>query len=224
MTTPSTTLADPSRRAERAGWIDAPHVAALNAFARALMLNGRDAPWFDPLDGGDRAGLLVLLQSPARDARRPRFVSRDNPGATQRNLGRFLADARIARERSVLWNAVPWIDDDAPRHAPSRRDLDAGLAALRGVLELLPSLRVAVLAGRIAQTAAPLILSHDPGIAVLAMPHPSPLSLCTDPSLRVRIGSVLADARARIDATADHDTLARRRAPTGSVPAPHRTR
>lgn len=198
---PCLTLDDEAQRTTRAALIDAPHVAALNTYARTLMTGAREVPWFDPLDGGVQAEVLVLLQSPARDARRPRFVSRDNSGATQRNLKRFLANAGIARERSVLWNTLPWIaKDDAHPRAPSRRDLDTGLAALPAVLDLLASLRVVVLAGRIAQTAATVIRMHRPRLVILAMPHPSPLSLCTDPALRLRIITTLAEVLERIDA------------------------
>ncbi|MCW0308083.1 hypothetical protein NB725_002511 [Pantoea ananatis] len=113
-----TSLLDPFLREERLAAVTAPHVAALNRWVSGLRQHGVELPWFDPADGGTGAGLLVLLQSPARSSPSPRFVSRDNPGPAQQNLGRFLAEAGIARRDSVLWNTVPWVSD-GPQKRPS---------------------------------------------------------------------------------------------------------
>ncbi|MCV0383707.1 MAG: hypothetical protein K5799_09645 [Erythrobacter sp.] len=51
--------------------------------------------------------MLILLETPAARGEGVRFVSRDNASGTQRNLRRFLADARISRSDTLIWNTVP---------------------------------------------------------------------------------------------------------------------
>jgi len=36
------------------------------------------------------------------------FISRDNPDPSARNFRALLAGAGIPREKTVLWNIVPW--------------------------------------------------------------------------------------------------------------------
>ncbi|MCQ0899218.1 MULTISPECIES: uracil-DNA glycosylase family protein [Enterobacterales] len=190
-----TSLLDPFLREERLAAVIAPHVAALNRWVSGQNQAGVEVPWFDPADGGAGAGLLVLLQSPARSSPSPRFVSRDNPGPAQQNLGRFLAEAGIARQDSVLWNTVPWVSD-GPQKRPSAVDIRTGCAWLEDVLAHLPALRVVVLAGAVAAQARGTVSYLRPGVTVLTMPHPSPLSLCTSPTVPENIRRVLREARA----------------------------
>ncbi|MBY4638689.1 hypothetical protein K6L44_01465 [Gluconacetobacter entanii] len=83
-------------------------------------------PYFDPLDGGVHASMLVLLERPARHPMRPRFVSRDNPGPAQQNLKRFLLEANVPRKMTVLWNLIPWLPpDDHPVSSVRRADIEA---------------------------------------------------------------------------------------------------
>nr|WP_246871020.1 uracil-DNA glycosylase family protein [Pantoea ananatis] len=192
-----TSLLDPFLREERLAAVTAPHVAALNRWVSGLRQHGVELPWFDPADGGTGAGLLVLLQSPARSSPSPRFVSRDNPGPAQQNLGRFLAEAGIARRDSVLWNTVPWVSD-GPQKRPSAADIRSGCAWLEDVLAYLPALRVVVLAGAVAAQARGTVSHQCPGVTVLTMPHPSPLSLCTSPAVPENIRRVLREARAAL--------------------------
>lgn len=189
-----TSLLDPFLREERLAAVTAPHVAALNRWVSGRRQAGVELPWFDPADGGTGAGLLVLLQSPARSSPSPRFVSRDNPGPAQKNLGRFLAEAGIARRDSVLWNTVPWVSN-GPQKRPSAADIRTGCAWLEDMLAYLPALRVVVLAGAVAAQARGTVSCLRPGVTVLTMPHPSPLSLCTSPAVPENIRQVLREAR-----------------------------
>lgn len=168
----------------------------LEAWRRSLEREGRRVPAFDPCDGGANARMLLLLETPGPGGDGPRAVSRDNPTGTARNLMRFLAEAGIAREDTILWNAVPWIvHAPGARNRPLRRgEIAEGLAMLPPFLALLPSLRVVVLAGRVAAEARMVVDTARPAVPVLAMPHPSPTIVCTSPMIGDRIRATLADA------------------------------
>ena len=128
----------------------------------------------------------------------PRFVSRDNPTGTARNLRRFLRAAGIPRRQTVLWNAVPWIihAKGARNRAPRRAEIGVGLSLLPGFVVLLPRLRVVVTAGRIAALAVPVLREARPDLALFAMPHPSPTYVNTSPAVTARIAATLNEAGA----------------------------
>lgn len=175
--------------------------AALLRWRDALERQGRRVPGFDPLDGGAAARLLILLETPGPGGDGPRLVSRDNPTGTARNLSRFLAGAGIARADTILWNAVPWIvhPPGARNRALRRGEIAEGLKLLPAFLDLLPRLEVAVLAGRVAGTAAEVVARARPAVHVLAMPHPSPTFVCTSPDVPRRIAATLAQAAALLE-------------------------
>ena len=151
----------------------------------------------DPNDGGTEARLLILLETPGPHIHRTGIVSADNPSGTARNLRRFLAEAGLPRQERVIWNAVPWvIHGGGPNRAPRASEIRDGLAELPPFLALLPRLRVAVLAGRIAGMAADAVAATRPGVAALRMPHPSPTYVCTSPDVPRRIAATLAEAAA----------------------------
>jgi uracil-DNA glycosylase len=191
------TLADPAVLAVRRAALAAPHMVPLARFAGLLReRTGRPVPDADPADGGIRARLLLLLETPGPSMPATGFVSSDNPTPTAANLRRFLGTARLVPADLLIWNVVPFLIH-APgdrNRAPRAAERNAGLALLPPLLDLLPRLEVAVLAGRFARLAAPAIQAACPGIPVLAMPHPSPVYTCTDPELPRRIVGVLAEA------------------------------
>ena len=191
------TLADPAVLAARLDALDAPKMTALNRFvAKLRAVHGR-VPHVDPFDGGTAARLLILLESPGPTMPDVGFVSRDNPTGTGANLTRFLAEAGIDRGETVIWNAVPWIihAPGAKNRAPNRAEIAAGLAVLPPFLDLLPKLKAAVLAGRVAGQAAPAIAAACPNLPVFPMPHPSPTYVCTSPEVPARIQAALKAAR-----------------------------
>ncbi|GGK02280.1 hypothetical protein GCM10009304_30090 [Pseudomonas matsuisoli] len=99
------------------------------------------------------------------------------------------------REQTILWNLYPWLPDlDSPAEAITRSKIIEGVTLLKEVMDLLPRLRVLVLAGRVAQRAAPEIKQHGPELSLLAMPHPSPLSICQHPDVAANIVTTLTRA------------------------------
>ncbi len=177
------------------------HVAQLECWREGVLADGRPVPHFDPADGGVDARLLLLLETPGPGPERTRFVSRDNPSGTARNLRRYLDEAGIDRSDFVLWNTVPWI-----MHPPGARnrtlrkaEIDAGLATLPGLLALLPKLKVCLLAGRVATKAGQLVSAHDASIKVMPMPHPSPANVCTSPQVGDRLRAAFSEAAALLN-------------------------
>ena len=160
----------------------------LREFAASLRASHGETPDFDPADGGPAARILLLLETPGPAVGRTGFVSADNPTGTSANLRRFLASAGLDRRDLAIWNAVPWvIHTGGPNRAPRSEEVRRGLAPLPGLLPLLPSLRCAVLAGRIAALAEPVLHAAIPGLPVFHVPHPSPTYVCTNPDISRRI-------------------------------------
>ncbi|PPU21871.1 uracil-DNA glycosylase [Xanthomonas arboricola] len=186
----------PDSTSDRATLVDSAHVRSLNQWVRGQCQRGRALPFFDPLDGGERARVMVLLESPARHAATPRFVSRDNPVPAQKNLKHFLEQVALPRNETILWNAVPWLPSAGETKKPLRKaDLQEGTVMLLDVLSRLPRLHSIVFAGRIAQQCMPSVKESFPLLALFGMPHPSPLSICTSAEVTKRILSVLSEAK-----------------------------
>ena len=161
------TLADPALRAARRAMLALPHAAPLAAYAAALRRPGVSVPDFDPLDGGTAARVLVLLEKPGPGVLPGGFVSRDNPTPTAAAIRAFMAQAGLPRTEAALWNLVPWWNGTTAVTAAERA---AGAQALARLLPLLPRLDTALLVGRTAASARPL-LGH---LRVLESAHPSP--------------------------------------------------
>lgn len=190
-------LADPAARAARRELLREPHVAPLTAFVEALRAQAGQAvsiPDFDPLDGGTAAEVLYLLEAPGSKAVLSGFVSRNNPDETAKNFFELNQIAGIPRERSVVWNIVPWYIGTATRiRAAKRSDVDAGLRSLAPLVSLLPRLRAVVLVGKKADTAALALTRLRPDVRIFRSPHPSPMFVNNAPGNRDRILSILRE-------------------------------
>jgi uracil-DNA glycosylase len=192
-------LADPAALAARRSLTGAPHLRPLRALARRIASErGAPVPDPDPIDGGVAARLLLLLETPGPAIDRTGFVSRDNGTGTAANLFRFLGEAGIARADTLIWNAIPWVihAEGALNRAPRRAETRAAEPYLAPLLDLLPALRVVVLAGRVAGESRPALARLRPALPVLAIPHPSPTYVCTSPEVAARIRAGLAEAAA----------------------------
>lgn len=195
-------LADPEALAARRALIDSPHIAPIRALAaRIAAERGAPVPAPDPLDGGVGARMLLLLETPGPAVLRTGFVTRDSANGTAANLFRFLAEAGLSRADTLIWNAVPWLihAEGARNRAPRRAEVAAAAPYLAPLLDLLPRLAVAVLAGRFAGEAAPSLAALRPDLPVIRVPHPSPTYVCTAPKVPERIRRGLAEAAAILD-------------------------
>ncbi len=154
-------LASEKERESRLGRLSDPHVAPLTEFVLSLrQAQGaqQHIPHFDPCDGGIRARMLFLLESPGPKAVATGFISRNNPDPTARNMCELLARAGVARADTILWNVVPWYIGNGTKLAGvTSADLANGAQYLRELLKQLPRLQGVVLVGRDAQAAKPLI-------------------------------------------------------------------
>ncbi|SDN91751.1 Uracil DNA glycosylase superfamily protein [Methylobacterium phyllostachyos] len=192
-------LADPDALAARRALIEAPHIAPIRALAAQISAErAAPVPIPDPLDGGVGARMLLLLETPGPAVLCTGFVTRDSANGTAANLFRFLAEAKIPRADTLIWNAVPWLIHQAGalNRAPRRTEVLAAAPYLAPLLDLLPRLTVAVLAGRYAAEAEPAITALRPGLPVIRIPHPSPTYVCTSPAVPARIRWGLGEAAA----------------------------
>ena len=169
------------------------HVSELNAFAQALEAEkGKPIPRFDPLDGGNRARLLVLMESPSRRGIERGYASSDNPTPTGRRMRETFAAAGIRREDRVIWNAVPWyLGDDRKGRNPTAAELREGALYLPPLLKLLPELRVVLTLGVAAEKGWKSLNSELPHIAA---PHPSNTNLCARPWLAAEFRRAVEEA------------------------------
>ena len=192
-------IEEPLELARRRAGLLAPAMRPLALFAARIRAEtGRAVPDADPSDGGTAARLLLLLERPAPAVRRVGFVSRDNATPTARNIRRFSEAAGLPRRSTLIWNAVPWMDDDLSGNTRPLRpeEIRAGLLWLPPLLALLRQLEVVVLAGRVARLAAATL---RPGkLLVLEMPHPSPTIVCTSPRIGQSIATTFAAAVAAL--------------------------
>ncbi len=153
-------------------------MAPLAAYVARLRRPNVDVPDFDPLDGGTEAQVLFLLEKPGPQAaasleagKDTGFISRDNGGETPKALHRFMLEAGLPRRDTTIWNVIPWWNGSIAVTAAERA---AGLQELPHALALLPRLHTAVLVGRTAARARPVLHSVLGGLRVLESAHPSP--------------------------------------------------
>src|SRR5262249_31271696 len=131
-----------------------PHVRPLMDLVCDLRPRRLHVPNVDPNASGVDAQVLILLETPGPKAVGSRFVSRDNPDPSARNLGRVLDDARLARADVVVWNVVPQClsSTEQNRNASAAEIRDAS-PDLQAFIDRLPKLAVVVFCGRPAQRA-----------------------------------------------------------------------
>lgn len=167
--------------------LELPHVAPLCEFCQRLRADGRGAvPDFDPLDGGVDANVLFLMEKPgpmtddtgATGRVGSGFVSRDNNDSTAEAILRFMEIAEVDRERSILWNIVPWWNGT---RAIAASELTAGTERLARLIEMLPELCVVVGVGAKARRAEKLVTRI--GLPFISSAHPSPINRASRPSV-----------------------------------------
>lgn len=142
----------------REALLDSPHLRPLMALVADLRARGLEAPNFDPLDGGIKASVAFLLESPGPKAVGTKYISRDNPDPSARNMASALYECGISRSETVLWNVVPYCVStiEANRNASSKQIREA-IPYTQPFLDALPKLRAVVFCGRKAQLSARLL-------------------------------------------------------------------
>ena len=146
-------LRDESNREARYKLVHAPHVSGLNMLVEQISSHDLPTPWFDPLDGGVTAHMLLLLQSPGAHADSTRgsgFISSDNDDMSAERVWRTIRASEVDRSNIVIWNIVPWFIGS---RKPLAQDRQRGGSFLLRVLELLPELSRVVLMGGEAKAA-----------------------------------------------------------------------
>lgn len=195
-------LGQPEALAARLEQLEEPHIAPLTAFVRNLRADvGRNAsiPYFDPWDGGIEAELMFLLEAPGPKAISSGFVSRNNPDETAKNLFELANEVKISRQRSVVWNVVPWYIGTGSKIRPANSsDIWSGIESLACLFELLPRVREVALLGKKAQKAEKQIRQLDPAISITSCAHPSPLFVNRMPGNRQLLRSQLQGIQTRM--------------------------
>lgn len=166
-------LKDPDERARRSSMLNLPHMKNLTAYVNKLRERpGVEVPDFDPLDGGERAEVLFLLEKPgpmtSASGSGSGFISRNNDDQTAANTFCFMKMIAIPREATALWNVIPWWDRTIALNAVQRRE---GEEQLKYLLKLLPCLKAIVLVGRNAARARQHFSKYEPNVFESA--HPS---------------------------------------------------
>ena len=190
-------LRDPQVIAYRRGLLDYPHMRPLTQMIGALRDEGRGyVPDMDPLDGGVRARLLFLMEKPGPmtapgeiKKQGSGFISRDNDDQTAAAIFGFMNAARIPRDQTLLWNAIPWWNGTIRITPQEWRD---GLSRLEALTALLPDLRGVVLVGKKAERARAFLTER--GLSVWASAHPSPRNRAAYPGRWNVIPEIWAEA------------------------------
>jgi uracil-DNA glycosylase len=136
--------------ARRKGMLNDPelaYIAPLKNYVQA-MRDGppvREVPDFDPCDGGTNASILILLQDPGPQVNITGFISRNNPDPTAANLCNILSNAGISRDRTIIWNVIPWHLDGQRLTQVERQN---AVLCLEGLLRILQNLEFIFVCGR----------------------------------------------------------------------------
>lgn len=181
---------------DRLAQIQEPHVKQLTAYVEALRseVGCPFIPYFDPWDGGINSECLFLLEAPGRNAVASGFISRNNNDETAKNFFHLNREAGLPRERSILWNIIPWYIGTETKIRPAvKKDIADGVPHLLSLLTLLPKLRAVVLLGHNAEQAEYHFSSMKPEVRIFRSPHPSPLYVNNAPGNRDRILKILID-------------------------------
>ena len=115
-------LKNSAERGKRKSMLEFPHMAPLKSFVEQIRMDfKRQAPDFDPCDGGINARALFLLEAPGPRALASGFISRNNPDPTARNTLNLFACTRLPREKPFPGISSPGIPKGWIRRKKSGR-------------------------------------------------------------------------------------------------------
>jgi hypothetical protein len=182
-------------RQRRRSMLHGTHIAPLTAYAARLReRKSVEVPDFDPLDGGIHAQVLFMFEKPGpmtASSGGSGFISRNNDDPSAEATFNFMQRAGIPRALTVTWNVILWWNGT---RKVTKQELRDGVASVRELISLLPSLRALVLVGRNAAKAKPY-LSNETNLALFTSAHPSPLVRAKYPERWNSIPSQWAEAR-----------------------------
>lgn len=183
-------MSDPVFRASQEAGRYAPHVRPINELVDGLRGDARGwMPHVAPLHGGTTARVLSVLRDPGpatRDGAGSGFLCIENDDPTAERQLQMFTDVGIGASDITPWNAYPWYINTAPKPA----QLDAGVAPLVQLLELMPDIRVVFLQGNHARDGWVRLSRRHPVLAgqvekVVATFHPGRQALFhRDPHVR----------------------------------------
>jgi hypothetical protein len=183
-------MADAAFRAAQEADRYAPHVQPVNELVDSLRDDVRGwMPHVAPLHGGTTARVLSVLRDPGpatQDTVGSGFLCIENDDPTAERQLQMFTDVGITAADITPWNAYPWYINAAPRPA----QLDAGIAPLPALLDLMPAVRVVFLQGAHARESWARLAKRQPARArrvpaVVATHHPSRQALFhPDPDVR----------------------------------------
>ena len=123
------------------------HIAPINRFVEDLRRDGNNwMPYVAPMYGGTSARLLSVLRDPGPKTQANNgsgFLCMENDDPTAERICGLFRDAGIDATDIIPWNAYPWYINRSPRAA----ELNAGIAPLKRIIDLLPKLQVVMLHG-----------------------------------------------------------------------------
>lgn len=172
-------LRDPTIRLRRKSMLNAPHMKRLNKYVSQLRQHSKgEVQDFDPLDGGNEALALFLLEKPGPMTANSKlgkregsgFISRNNDDRTAEATINFMREAKIPRELTIIWNVVPWWNGT---RKVSSHELLAGVQCVKELVRLLPKLRTVVFVGQKAAKARPYLETTN--LILFSSDHPSPI-------------------------------------------------
>jgi len=179
--------------------LNEPHILALSKYTKSLRNKKLGKiPDFDPLDGGTDAKILFLFEKPGPQVFGDRsygFISSDNNDETAANTLKFMSEANIPRNITCSWNTIPGWDGKIKFTTDDER---RGGNEIGNILKLLPSLKVIVLVGRIAQKNFARYKKDnfiDPNLKIIESFHPSPTNRSRSPDLFNSIPKAWAEAK-----------------------------
>lgn len=194
-------MQDPDFRQQQWDERYAPHVAPINHYVDEIRELGHAwAPYVAPIHGGIDAGALSILRDPGpatQDGSGSGFLCVENDDASAELQAQLLEAVGLSAADLTPWNAYPWYINKAP----NAEQLDAGVATILHIINLMQKLRVVLLQGNDARAAWKRIrvgqprVVEDAGLTVVTTYHPSRQALFhPDPLERVRRAEARASA------------------------------
>lgn len=169
-------MADPVFRADQHARLRDHHIRPITDLVTELSKSPNGyIPYVAPSYGGIEAQVLFLFQDPGPKTQTDGgsgMLCAENDDPTAEVFSSCLDEAGLDVGRVVTWNAYPWYINTSP----TAKQLDAGVAPLLRLLELLTEAKVVMLMGRRAEESWRRLSTRNPVLVqnyfVIASLHP----------------------------------------------------